>query len=468
MQTKNIASTTPPPILGVVADDITGANDIGSMTAKAGYLTDVFSYQTPGALSDATVLREPNVCILDTDSRFDMPEVAYAKVYAATRDLKAAGAQHFFKKTCSVFRGNVGVEFDAMLDALEENFAIVVAGFPKNGRQTLNGIHYVRGVPLAKSEFRNDPVHPLLESNLVTVLQSQTRRKVALVDHAIIAQGATILRQHIAIQRERYNYLLFDVIDQSSLTTIAAATHDAYVFCGSSALGEELPRAWGNVSPQPVAALPAHSGAGVLIVSGSLMPQTTAQIQHLRDQDIYSWKLEPLRLFDTAARTETLATAHAALAAHLSQGEDALLYAANDADSVAIARQAGARHGMGAVEVSRLISSALAELTTTLVSKTQVDRLAIAGGDTSAAICARLGVTRLRILEEIQPGLPSCLSVGKRALLLVLKSGSFGTPTFLAEAVAHLRGAGSKQESTARTFPATKSNSAKEASHDPA
>lgn len=466
MQTNDTATYFP--ILGVVADDITGANDIGSMTAKAGYLTDVFSYHTPGALPDTMLLHEPDVCILDTDSRFDTPEVAYAKVYAATHDLETAGARHFFKKTCSVFRGNIGVEFDAMLDALQEDFAIVVAGFPKNGRQTINGIHYVRGVPLEQSEFRHDPIHPLTESNLVTVLQSQTRRKVTLVDHAIIAQGAIVLRQYIAAQRGHYNYLLFDVVDQSSLATIAAATHDSRVFCGSSALGEELPHVWGNPPARPVAEIPAHSGAGVLIVSGSLMPQTAAQLQHLRKQGIFAWELEPLQLFDAATRTEMLNAAHTALATRLHQGEDALLYAANSPKSVAIVRKAGARRGLGAVEVSRLVSGALANLTATLVSKTQLDRLAIAGGDTSAAVCARLGVNRLRILQEIQPGLPSCLAVGGRALLLVLKSGSFGTPTFLAEAAKHLREAGCRQAATGHDFAATASNAAREGNHDPA
>jgi uncharacterized protein YgbK (DUF1537 family) len=81
------------------------------------------------------------------------------------RDLEAAGARHFFKKTCSVFRGNIGVEFDAMLDALGEDFAIVVAGFPqKTAGRPSTATTMCAAVPLAQSEFRNDPIHPLTES----------------------------------------------------------------------------------------------------------------------------------------------------------------------------------------------------------------------------------------------------------------------------------------------------------------
>ena len=427
------------PILGVVADDITGANDIGIMAAKAGYITDVFAYPAPGALTDVNVLREPDVCVLDTDSRFDAPEVAYTKVFAATRDLVIAGAEYFFKKTCSVFRGNVGVEFDAMLDALGEDFAIVVAGFPKNGRQTIGGIHYVHGKPLTESEFRHDPLHPATESNLVMVLQRQTRRKVGHVDHTLVAQGPTTLREVIAAHRGHCQYLLFDVRDQRSLATIAAAAHDCRVFCGSSALGEELPQVWGPLPVRTVGLLPPRSDAGVLIVSGSLMPQTAAQIEYLRMQGVFTWELDPLRLFDISAQTEMLTAAHAELAPHLLRGEDVLLYAAKHPASVAAARAEGEQRGLTPVEVSRLVSGALADLTASLVAATQLNRLVVAGGDTSAAVCARLGVRRLRVWREIQPGLPSCLTIDNTPLLLVLKSGSFGSPTFLAEAAAHLR-----------------------------
>jgi uncharacterized protein YgbK (DUF1537 family) len=66
-------------------------------------------------------------------------------------------------------------------------------------------------------------------------------------------------------------------------------------------------------------------------------------------------------------------------------------------------------------------------------------RLVIAGGETSAAICRRLGVHGLRVWKEIQPGVPSCVSLGDRPLLLVLKSGSFGTPDFLQQALVHIQ-----------------------------
>src|SRR5215207_8533992 len=106
--------------MGVVADDITGANDIGIMFARAGYETHVYTIGADGSF-------------------------AFAPGGAAPPDI-------------------------CMLDALGQQFALVVLGFPKNGRTTVDGIHYVHGQRLEDSPFRDDPIHPMTRSNLVEIL----------------------------------------------------------------------------------------------------------------------------------------------------------------------------------------------------------------------------------------------------------------------------------------------------------
>ncbi|MGH2544757.1 MAG: four-carbon acid sugar kinase family protein [Ardenticatenaceae bacterium] len=441
-------------LVGVVADDITGANDIGIMFAKAGLVTHVYSYKSVYSLAGEVGVEEADVCILDTDSRYDTPQVAYEKVFAATRELQRAGSARFFNKTCSVFRGNIGPEFDAMLDALDEQFAVVVLGFPKNGRTTVDGIHYVHGKLLEESEFRQDPMHPMTCSNLVEILQSQTRRKVALLTHEVIERGPDTLHERIEQLHEQCNYLILDVPDQPALRTIAEAVQACKVLCGSSALAEELPAFWGvqrsswgiTIAPQKGDALasdeimlPDPSDAGVLCVAGSLMPQTGAQIAYLRGRGVPTWQLDSARLFDPTARKEETSRLVAEIAPRLRQGEDVLLHTANDPLSVQKTHDAGAGKGLEKAAVSRLVSSTLADLTSSLCAEADVNRLVIAGGDTSAAICDRLGITGMRIWQEIQPGLPSCVSLTDPPMLLVLKSGSFGTLDFLEQAIQHVR-----------------------------
>ena len=66
-----------------------------------------------------------------------------------------------------------------------------------------------------------------------------------------------------------------------------------------------------------------------------------------------------------------------------------------------------------------------------------VGRLVVAGGETSGACVQALGVTRLRIGQQIAPGVPWCHArspFAPRGLHLALKSGNFGGPTFFHEA----------------------------------
>ncbi|MGB8984678.1 MAG: four-carbon acid sugar kinase family protein [Anaerolineales bacterium] len=428
--------------MGVVADDVTGSNDIGIMFAKSDYLTHVYSFKEEGSSFAAPQdnLEAPDILILDTNSRLDPPEVAYRKVFAATRELQAADCRQFHNKTCSVFRGNIGAEFDAMLDALGLEFAVVVLGFPKNGRTTVDGIHYVHGKKLEDSEFRDDPIHPMRRSDLVGILGSQTKRKVALVRHAAIDRGPEALREEIERMRSQCQYLILDVTDQSVLATIARAVHDEPVLCGSSAIAEELPAVWGPPKARPqVPDLPPLEGVGILVTAGSLMPQTAAQIDHLRGKGVPRFVLDTSRLFTTPEREAEIDRLSAVIATSLRSGTDVIFHSPNDSQALQNTRLAGIEHSASNTEVSRRVSEALAEVTARALDATGQDRLVVAGGETSAAVCARLGVDGMRVWKEIQPGLPSCVSLNHPPRMLVLKSGSFGKPDFFERALEHLR-----------------------------
>jgi uncharacterized protein YgbK (DUF1537 family) len=424
-------------MIGVVADDITGANDIGIMFAKSGYLTHVYSFEDEMCFGAAAM---PDVAILDTNSRFDSPEIAYQKVYKATKLLQKEGFNQFFNKTCSVFRGNIGAEFDAMLDALNEEFAVIVLGFPKNGRTTINGIHYVHGKKLEESEFKYDPMHPMHASNLMEILQSQTKRKVELIQLDVIAQGHEVLKKEILEYKHKCNYLIMDVKDQASIKTIAQAVNNEKVLCGSSALAEELPAFW-NTKPKGVSCVKPEvlGNVGILCAAGSLMPQTAAQIKYLSRSGTFTLELDSLKLFDVGNRKQQIDNAVDRIVERLKNGENALLHSANSVKSVEETRAEGFKRGMSKSDVSRLVSETIAEIVAASISLSGLNRIVIAGGDTSASVCARLNVKTVRVWREIQPGLPSCISLVKPHLFLVLKSGSFGKENFFEEAISHLK-----------------------------
>ncbi|SFI74124.1 Uncharacterized conserved protein YgbK, DUF1537 family [Paenibacillus sp. UNC496MF] len=448
-------------MIGIVADDITGANDIGIMYAKAGLRTDVYPLEAWDP--DAVAKDRPDVLVIDTNSRLDRPEEAYAKAAKATRALREAGCVRFVNKTCSVFRGNIGPEFDAMLDTLGAAFAVVVLGFPKNGRTTLGGVHYVHGKLLEESEFRRDPVHPMTESNLVDILRKQTERKVALLTIETVERGPEALRAEIERMRTRCAYLILDVRDQASLRIIAEAAKEEPILCGSSALSEESALliaaeraaaagdgqggAAGEGRPNGEGASPLAAGAGaeqgvpggVLCAAGSLMPQTVAQLAYAKRSGVAALELDSLVLLRPEEKDAHLAALIGLACAELRAGRDVVVHASNEPEKVAATKALARTLGSGNTDISRVVSGALSSVVAAVAERTGQRSLLIAGGETSAAVCGALGVRGLRLLREIEPGLPSCLALGGTPYRLVLKSGSFGSETFFVKAIEHLK-----------------------------
>ncbi len=426
--------------IGVCADDITGSNDIGSMFAKHGLLTHVYSSDQDLPFLLQGEAEKPDVLILNTESRFDSPETAAAKVRSATAKLRSAGCIRCFNKTCSEFRGNIGAEFDAMLDELGLSFAPVVLGFPKHGRITRSSVHYVHGVPLSESPFRDDPVHPMRESDLVKILQGQTERRVAALHYSALRKGAAYVRAVIERERALGGYLICDVVGQKSLQLLAEVLCHEPVICGSSALAEALPPVWGERG-QGMPAVPLLNGPqrGVLCAAGSLTPQTKAQVLEWKREGKQAIVIPGLELFSSKQREALSEQISQEADAFIVAGEDVLIHVTCDEGEIAASAGQAEQAGLSRDSAVRIISGMLAETVARIVRKTGLRRLAVAGGDTSAAVCKALGITGMAVSEEIETGLPACISLGEDPYVLVLKSGSFGTDSFLLDAVSHLR-----------------------------
>src|SRR5690606_7546044 len=138
-----------------------------------------------------------------------------------------------------------------------------------------------------------------------------------------------------------------------------------------------------------------------------------------------AWAVDPLRIaagHDVAA--EALAWARPRLGA-----APLLVYATATPEAVRVVQQA-----LGGERAGALVEQTLARIAVGLVDA-GVGRLVVAGGETSGACVQALGLTRLRIGPQIDPGVPWCLAE-ERGLQLALKSGNFGATDFFTKAFA--------------------------------
>jgi uncharacterized protein YgbK (DUF1537 family) len=104
------------------------------------------------------------------------------------------------------------------------------------------------------------------------------------------------------------------------------------------------------------------------------------------------------------------------------------------------AREAGmARH-----EAARAVGTTLASVMRGLLDRCPVQRIVVAGGDSSGEVAAALDIAALSVLSPMAPGAPLCRAWSddprRDGLQIVLKGGQIGARSFFTDV---LHGAGS-------------------------
>ena len=417
-------------LLGCIADDFTGATDLANNLVRNGMRV----VQTIGVPS-GPLDEEVDAVVVALKSRTIPATEAVAQSLAALEWLRREGARQAYFKYCSTFdstpRGNIGPVTDALMDALATDFTIACPAFPENKRTIFKGYLYAGDVLLNESSMKNHPLTPMTDANLVRVLQAQTRRKVGLIDYMVVARGEAAIRTRIAqLKEEGVAIAIVDAVSDEDLHRLGPALRDMPLVTAGSGVAIGLPRNWGISATPQAAKLPPAAGHAA-IVSGSCSTATLGQVKAFRDAGGAALALDPLQLADGG---ETVRKAVAWAEGQLARGP-ALVYSSSDPEAV---RAVQARLGVEAA--GALVERTLAGIARGLVER-GVRRLVVAGGETSGAVVQALGVEKLRIGPQIDPGVPWCAAHSPAAggtIHVALKSGNFGTPDFFTKAFGSL------------------------------
>ncbi|MBP6767305.1 MAG: four-carbon acid sugar kinase family protein [Reyranella sp.] len=412
-------------ILGVIADDFTGATDIAGMLVKGGMRT----IQTVGVPAKGTIPDDVDVVVVALKTRSIPAAHAIAQSLDALKALQAAGCVRFFFKYCSTFdstdAGNIGPVGDALLDALKAKQAIYCPAFPVNGRTIFFGHLFVGDVLLSDSHMKHHPLTPMTDASLVRILARQTPHKVGLVTLKQVQSGSAVLRESLdKLAADGVRHVVVDAVADTDLGIIGEAIGDDTLVTGGSGVALGLPAAYrrrGLMEHRSGAdTLPKVGGASA-VLAGSCSAATLGQIAAFKGAHL---------ALDTDAICRGEDVAGKALDwAKSKLGNGAILLSASDKPEVVKALQAK----YGVEKSSQAIEKTMAALARGLVGA-GVGRLVVAGGETSGAVVSALNVTALRIGPEIDPGVPWTASVGSKPILLALKSGNFGAPDFFTKA----------------------------------
>ena len=379
------------PLIGLIADDFTGAMDSGAQFVKAGL---------PARLK-LTGEGSAQVEIINTASRELAESEAVERCRQAARSL---AGRKLFKKIDSTLRGHVGAEIEAVLLGSDYQKAVVCPSAPLQGRVVRDGQVFVEGRLLADSPFKNDPTYPARTSQL-TQLICRPAGHLAL---SVVRLPAAELGRAIAAISEAI--VTADAETPADLANLSRAVLDGgYLPCGAFGLAQawaqELCGQRSLLSPPP---LLRGQGAALAIV-GSGNTVSLDQIEafaHLGENLV--WK------FPT----------------HLSKNQEQELL-----EKLAASwPERGARvlcpdqQDVSANQTWQEIIDRLSQFAAHLLHSIRPAFLVIVGGETATHLCALLQVEAVELQGEVAPGIPWGRLLGGRldGISVITKAGGFG------------------------------------------
>jgi D-threonate/D-erythronate kinase len=369
----------------VLADDLTGALEVGAKFGRRGIATKVTTEMNLLACGrDARI----QVMVIDAETRHLPPSEAAARVSTLARSAHRSGFSHVYKKTDSTLRGNIASELAALLKAWPGSGLIYVPAYPRMGRTVTRGTLYVHGVPVGETEFGDDELNPVRGSHIPTLIGSQCSVPVFSIGYDAVDRTdspAIYVCDAETDERIAQAAAAFARSDKLHLAAGPAA------FAGS--LAEHL------TASQASPTLPRNLRNG-LVVSGSRNKVSAGQLQH-------------------AAHTGFTVAGPAEIPSILAEGGWAILKLADRSPETAL--DFAARAGQTVCE---------------LLAYQQPDVLIVFGGDTAYSIIRALGQPSLRPLGEVMEGIPlSIIEAGagsdSAGLHLITKAGGFGSPDVL-------------------------------------
>jgi uncharacterized protein YgbK (DUF1537 family) len=364
----------------------------------------------------------------------------------AAGQLVAEGWTHFYKSVDSTLRGNLGAEIEAVLEAVKPDCAIIAPAFPKYGRTTVDGIQYLHGRPLHETEFGTDPTAPVKDADIARRLAEGSPRKAGKLTLNQLRAGPKQIESDVRrMAAEGIELVVVDIAEQEDLKRLCLGLSQSdlrIVWVGSTGLAEFVPLAFGTTPSSNSFnhdRLPDHRPALALV--GSASETTRGQLDYAQTNNglniIY---LDPAHIIqDRTSAEDELEQASSRLRATTASGYDAALVVRASREEIAATQRLGDSLNLPPLQVAQRIVDGLAHVASSLVHENCISGIVATGGDTANALCNSLGAQALKILGEVEAGIPIMRILGEQSLPLVTKAGGFGSQAAIADALVKVK-----------------------------
>ncbi len=397
------------PAIAIVADDLTGSGDTAVQFVRAGWCTHLSIGGADEALA-GPAHDDVEVLAVTTNSRAFSAADAADVIGRNVRQLREAGVSRLYKKVDSTLRGAFKAEIDAARDAWRDDaIAVVCPAFPATGRTVEQGILYVNGKPVTETSAATDPVTPVTDSHIPTLLGSA--HVAPLADDTPETLAARIAQAGATV--------VVDAATDDDLERLARAVGllgERALPVGAGGLAVPLARVWAG----------ADQTAPVVVVVTSQHSAARGQAAALQAAGADTWRPSLEQLADDVqwqAWSQPLLQAHA--------------QAPLEAGTILLLAPEGQRAGLDSDKVADRLGSLAAQL----IAASRAAGVVATGGDGARSVLLALQANGIALVDEVMGGVPLGTLTGGTAagLPVVTKAGGFGTEDVLVRAVRAIR-----------------------------
>jgi uncharacterized protein YgbK (DUF1537 family) len=379
--------------VGVIADDLTGAAELGAVGLRHGLRAEVILSGEPDG--------EAQLACIDTDSRSCDAAEAAQRVSTAARQLQGWGAQWIYKKTDSVLRGNVTPEIEALLETLGLPGALLVPANPSLGRTIVGGQYFIQGQFIHQTHFAQDPKHPRLSPFALELLDKPARFGLSLAQ-----PGRPLPPDGI---------VLGEVSSSHDLQKWAASPPTNWLRAGGAEFFGALLTPCASLTrwiPKP---------GRELFVCGSATDATRRFVADQARRGLRVFSLPP-----SAAEAKGMTL------------EESRLLEIDVIRAFQTQKRLILEVGLPLVNdnvLAERLAEQLVQVAEGVLGQTEIPRVFVEGGATAVSLARRLGWSRLSVVEEFAPGVVALGDArsdpGDR--VLIMKPGSYAWPETLLE-----------------------------------
>ena len=418
-------------IVGIIADDLTGANDTALQFHLKGANTQILLSDEIEPLN----IKNTQTWAISTESRNVEPEIAYEKVLkSAKMFVDKLNHDYFYKKIDSTLRGNIAVEVLGILSVLEYDAAIVVPAFPAEIRTTVGGYHLLKGVPIERTEMARDPYSPIFESHIPTLLKSQVLPQyqdlIGSLELKTIMKGAGPILQKInELVRDGKKLIVADAVSTVDIEQIALAikkSENKILPAGTAAFAQALGEYWfADLDAEHI--IKTFPRLPKLIVSGSATQITANQIEKLENSDEFDDVLTinlDLKTVLDGVKDELVER----IVSNLRFENTVVVHTSKLIKEFDGFSEDSLNAELTKANLACVITDFLAELTRRVLARKEAILITL-GGETSYKCCSAIGAYQLQLIDEVAPAI--ALTLDHNAQWIVTKSGNLGNANTL-------------------------------------